>query len=138
MLQGVDVEPQVGSEPDIKGLRLEEHGDLVVLADGTVLRRDINDSINTEDIPELSSSSSSTASSTGTIWGFSGGMEGGRVVEHNWVESQWKAPKIGVDEVEHDGFYTMNLRYMDDIALRALSLTHGGTVDADMWNPMKS
>ena len=135
MLQGVDVEPQVGSEPDIEGLRLEEHKELVLLADGTMLRRDIDDSINTDDIPELSSSSSSTASSTGTIWGFNGGLEGGRVVEHTWVESQWKAPKVELDEVEQGEFYTMGVRYMDDIALRGLNLTYGGTFGVDEMEP---
>ena len=114
---------------------MEEHKELVLLADGTMLRRDIDDSINTDDIPELSSSSSSTASSTGTIWGFNGGLEGGRVVEHTWVESQWKAPKVELDEVEQGEFYTMGVRCRDDIALRGLNLTYGGTFGVDEMEP---
>ena len=71
--------------------------EMVVLSDGTVLRRGVDDSINTEDLPDLSSSSTRSASSTGTIWGCSRGMRGGKVLEHSWIESQWKAPKSVLD-----------------------------------------
>ena len=57
-------------------------------------------------------------------------------MEHSWIESQWKAPMSELDVgVEQDEFYTLGEKYRDDIALRALSLTYGGTIGVDEVKP---
>ena len=65
------------------------HCNLIFLADGTVLKREDGDSINTDDIPDLTPGSTtsgcSSSDSTGTIWGFAGGLEDVRVVERTGV-----------------------------------------------------
>ena len=37
--------------------------------------------------------------------------------------------------MEQGGYYTLDMRYRDDIALRALELTQGGTVELEVMEP---
>ena len=56
-------------------------------------------------------------------------------MEHTWLESQWKAPKVEIGEVEQGGYYTLGERYIDDYVPNIMDMTNGGTSDVGGGQP---